>query len=189
MVIDLLQRKMILLHSLHRFTTAIGLDVEALSGRLGTEYSRGFDEFIRRPRHLCTVTHKAKVSQDYPGGHCMWVSVWFLDCTLTMLLLHNLVTALKSPRLCYTALNSVSRMLIWSWETTRKRQFVHALQIAFNIGRRVGSPLHFTLWWKQRVGNKVGGGAGNKALVGFNLRSAGGHTKLHGERIQPLSYL
>lgn len=94
-----------------------------------------------------------------------------------MLLLHNLVTALKSPRLCCTALNSVSRMLIWSWETATKRQFVHALQIAFNIGRRVGSPLHFTLWWKQRVGNKVGGGAGNKALVGFNLRSAGGHTE------------
>lgn len=41
----------------------------------------------------------------------------------------------------------------------------------------MGSPLHFTLWWKQRVGNKVGGGAGNKALVGFNLRSAGGHTE------------
>lgn len=100
-----------------------------------------------------------------------------------MLLLHNLVTALKSPRLCCTALNSVSRMLIWSWETATKRQFVHALQIAFNIGRRVGSPLHFTLWWKQRVGNKVGGGAGNKALVGFNLRSPGGHT----ERVSQLS--
>lgn len=57
------------------FMTAIKHAVQALSSRLSTEYSRGFDEFIRRPRHLCTVTHKAKVSQDYPGGHCMWVSV------------------------------------------------------------------------------------------------------------------
>lgn len=55
--------------------TAIKHPVKALSSRLSIEYSRGFDEFIRRPRHLCTVTHKAKVSQDYPGGHCMWVSV------------------------------------------------------------------------------------------------------------------
>lgn len=31
----------------------------------GQNAAWGFDEFIRRPRHLCTVTHKAKVSQ--PG--------------------------------------------------------------------------------------------------------------------------
>lgn len=55
--------------------TAIKHAVEALSSRLSTEYSRGFDEFIKRPCHLCTVTHKAMVSQDYPGGHRMWVSV------------------------------------------------------------------------------------------------------------------
>lgn len=57
------------------FTTDIKQAVQALSSRLSAEYSGGFDEFIRRPRHLCTVTHKAKVTRDYPGGHCMWVSV------------------------------------------------------------------------------------------------------------------
>lgn len=55
--------------------TAIKPAVLALSSSLGTESSRGFDEFIKRPCHLCTVTHEAMVSQDYPGGHCMWVSV------------------------------------------------------------------------------------------------------------------
>lgn len=59
--------------------TAIKHAVQTLSSRLSTEYSRGFDEFIKRPRHLCTVTHKAMVRRDYPGGHCMWVSVSFSD--------------------------------------------------------------------------------------------------------------
>lgn len=35
----------------------------------------GFDEFIMRPCHLCAVTHTAVVSQDYPGGRCMGLSV------------------------------------------------------------------------------------------------------------------
>lgn len=52
---------------------------QALNSALSAEYSRGFDEFIMRPCHLCAVTHTAMVSQDYPGGRRMWVSVWFPD--------------------------------------------------------------------------------------------------------------
>lgn len=76
----------------------------------------GFDEFIRRPRHLCTVTHKAKVSQDYPGGHCMWASLWFSDRAQTMRLLYHPGMAWKSLCLCHIMLKSMSVIALCRWK-------------------------------------------------------------------------
>lgn len=69
-------------YSIPRFSSLVSTmkhAVQPLGSRLSSEYSRGFDKFIKQPCYLCTVTHKAMVSQDYPGGHCMWMSVWFSD--------------------------------------------------------------------------------------------------------------
>ena len=51
--------------------------------------------------------------------------------------------------------------------------FTSHLTHVFNIRRAVGIPLHTVV--DMKGGSKVGGGAGDKAQAGFDLRSAEAH--------------
>lgn len=89
----------------------------------------------------------------------------------TMLLFHKSGSQFKiTMPLPYCVEFNVMRAYLeleYSW-----KKVLHSLHIAFNIRWIVGSPLHFTLWWKWRGATREEGGSGDKALAGFDLRSA-----------------
>lgn len=127
--------------------------VQPLGSRLSSEYSRGFDKFIKQPCYLCTVTHKAMVSQDYPGGHCMWMSVWFSDSSNHAVAAqpgnHFEITALLPYHIEFNVMHAYEcRKIAGEGCETLKGGILHSCHIVFNSGRTVGIPLHFTPGWK-----------------------------------------